>query len=176
MRKRYLVYHSGIHFGRVILSLLFSHSFLAITLVGNMLIVAFAGLFYFLEAPVNAGVNSFLDSLWWSFATATTVGYGDIIPVSDNGKILGILLMVMGTALFATYTALFAQAIIEDEMLRLRFLPYRTKSEEDEERDIGKLIKLLKNHQTHIDSQIKKFERQCSLANDQESSNDGKNS
>jgi voltage-gated potassium channel len=50
--------------------------------------------------------------LWWSFSTATNTGYGDIIPMTFAGKILGILLMLMGMALFAMYTGLFAEVIL----------------------------------------------------------------
>jgi len=53
-----------------------------------------------------------MDALWWSFATATTTGYGDITPVTDTGKILSIILMLVGLALFSMYTALFAEAIL----------------------------------------------------------------
>lgn len=54
----------------------------------------------------------YMDALWWSFATATTTGYGDITPVTDAGKILSILLMLAGLGLFSMYTALFAEAIL----------------------------------------------------------------
>ena len=71
-----------------------------------------------MEFGQNDAIQSLLDALWWGFATATTVGYGDIIPVTPLGKVLGIVLMLMGTALFAIYTGLFAQTILEDDFLR----------------------------------------------------------
>ena len=61
-------------------------------------------------------MTTYLDALWWSFATTSTVGYGDIVPVTTWGKILGILLMLIGVALFGIYTALFARAIIDDDV------------------------------------------------------------
>ncbi len=53
-----------------------------------------------------------MDALWWGFATATTTGYGDITPVTLAGKFLGILLMLTGMAIFAMFTALFAETIL----------------------------------------------------------------
>lgn len=54
---------------------------------------------------------SFTDGLWWSFVTATTVGYGDISPVSLYGRIVAAILMLVGigliSSLTSTITALF---------------------------------------------------------------------
>ncbi len=86
--------------------------FLLLTIMGNLLISLFSLIFYLLEKNENPGLHSFLDALWWGFSTATTTGYGDIIPHTHAGKILGILLMLSGTALFAMFTALFAETIL----------------------------------------------------------------
>ena len=139
---------SGLRFNKIIISLLLSHSFLVITLIGNLIIIGFASVFYYIEVDINYSIHSFLDAIWWGFSTATTVGYGDIIPETDIGKIIGILLMLTGTALFATYTALFAQAILEDEFLRLKIHP-------NEEKD-DFLEELLK-HKKLIEKQIKHY-------------------
>ena len=53
-----------------------------------------------------------MDALWWGFATATTTGYGDITPVTIQGKILSIVLMLTGLAFFGMFTALFAETIL----------------------------------------------------------------
>ena len=109
---------SGIRLNKVVLDIVTSHSFIVITLAGNLVILGCSYVFYILEYGINNSIHSFIDAVWWAFATETTVGYGDIIPVTTAGKVLGILLMLMGTALFAMYTALFAQSIMEDELLR----------------------------------------------------------
>jgi voltage-gated potassium channel len=108
------------HLGKVVLKLIFSVTFLSITVIGNSIIVAFASVFHYLEASSNPKVMTFLDSVWWSFSTATTVGYGDIVPVTPEGKYVGIALMLVGTALFVTYTAIFSQAVLNDEFLRIK--------------------------------------------------------
>ena len=98
-----------------IFHLVFSLPFIVLSFLGNSVISAFAIVIYYIERDVNDKINSVIDAFWWSFATATTVGYGDITPKTMEGKLLGIFLMLVGTALFATYTALFARAIIGDD-------------------------------------------------------------
>lgn len=95
--------------------LLKTPSFYVITIVGNGLVIGAASLLYFFEGKTNVNVNSFLDAVWWAVATVTTVGYGDISPVTEEGKILGICLMLLGTALFAAYTALFAGVLLAQD-------------------------------------------------------------
>jgi voltage-gated potassium channel len=89
-----------------------SPGFFILTLLGNGLITLCAWIFYHIEKGINPNVNGFIDGLWWAFATATTTGYGDITPKTDEGKILSVLLMLAGLALFAMYTALFAETIV----------------------------------------------------------------
>jgi voltage-gated potassium channel len=95
-----------------IFSLIKSPVFILLTLLGNSLIGLFSFVFFLIESGINPKLHSFIDALWWGFATATTTGYGDITPVTFQGKILGILLMLTGTALFAMFTALFAETIL----------------------------------------------------------------
>ncbi len=104
---------SNIHFfGREVYMLIKSPVFLMLTIVGNGLIGLSGLIFYYLEKDENQHLHHFIDAIWWSFSTATTTGYGDITPVTTFGKVLGILLMLMGTALFAMYTGLFAEIIL----------------------------------------------------------------
>jgi voltage-gated potassium channel len=86
--------------------------FILLTILGNLLISLFSLVFYLVEQNHNAKLQHFMDALWWGFATATTTGYGDITPVTIVGKILGIVLMLTGMALFAMFTALFAETIL----------------------------------------------------------------
>lgn len=95
-----------------IATLFSSTLFVFLTIVGNGLIFLVSYLFFLLEHGSNPKVERYMDALWWSFATATTTGYGDITPVTDAGKILSICLMLAGLAMFSMYTALFAETML----------------------------------------------------------------
>lgn len=49
--------------------------------------------------PVESGFRSYGDALWWSIVTFTTVGYGDLFPVTTGGRVAAVLLMLGGVAL-----------------------------------------------------------------------------
>jgi voltage-gated potassium channel len=93
--------------------------FIAITIIGNLVILASASTLYLLEYGVNPHITSFLDTLWWAISTVTTVGYGDVIPTTQAGRIVGILTMIFGISLFWSYTALFAEALLTRELMDL---------------------------------------------------------
>lgn len=60
-------------------------------------------------------INSFFDALWWSAATITTVGYGDIYPVTAAGRLIAVFTMVVGVSTLATVTARIAQFLMKDD-------------------------------------------------------------
>jgi len=51
----------------------------------------------------DSQINSMLDAVWWTVATVTTVGYGDIVPVTDTGKIVAIFFMFFGIGVLAIF-------------------------------------------------------------------------
>jgi voltage-gated potassium channel Kch len=51
---------------------------------------------YVAEHPTNKQFATFGDSLWWGIVTLTTVGYGDIVPITEKGRIAGVFLMLTG--------------------------------------------------------------------------------
>lgn len=60
-------------------------------------------------------INSFFDALWWSAATITTVGYGDIYPITAVGRIIAVFTMVIGVSTLAVVTARIAQFLLTEE-------------------------------------------------------------
>ena len=68
---------------------------LLITSAATIVIGSFA--IYSVESDIpNSQIDSMLDAVWWTVATVTTVGYGDVVPVSDSGRILAIIFMFFG--------------------------------------------------------------------------------
>jgi voltage-gated potassium channel len=73
--------------------------------LGRVAIVAAAVLFvgaamgYYAEHPTNPEFATFGDAVWWAIVTLTTVGYGDIVPVTTAGRVDGAAIMLMGVAL-----------------------------------------------------------------------------
>jgi voltage-gated potassium channel len=57
-------------------------------------------------------IHSFFDALWWSAATITTVGYGDIYPITAVGRIIAVFTMVIGVSTLAVVTARIAQFLL----------------------------------------------------------------
>lgn len=77
----------GVIFARIIFTLL-------------TIIFIFSGLIYQVEHPINAqNFNTFLDAVYFSVVTMTTVGFGDVTPLSQAGKFLTIVMILTGIAL-----------------------------------------------------------------------------
>ena len=83
--------------------------------VVSVLMVFASLLMYYIENDAQPGLfdNAF-SSLWWTIATITTVGYGDIYPVTIFGKILGILISLMGIGLIAIPTGIISAGFVEE--------------------------------------------------------------
>jgi voltage-gated potassium channel len=58
-------------------------------------------------------IGSFGKAIWWSITTVTTVGYGDVYPVTNAGRVIAVLLMIGGISLVGVVTASLASWIIQ---------------------------------------------------------------
>ncbi len=60
--------------------------------------------------------KTFFDGLWWSIVTATTVGYGDMVPHSETGKLLAVIIIVGGVIAVAVFTASVTTTLVEKKI------------------------------------------------------------
>jgi voltage-gated potassium channel len=73
--------------------------------LGRVAVVALAIVFvgaavaYRAEHPTNPDFATYGDALWWAIVTLTTVGYGDIVPKTEAGRVTGVIIMVTGVAI-----------------------------------------------------------------------------
>jgi voltage-gated potassium channel len=75
----------------------------------TLLIVVSASIAILQFEPAGGGnITSPEDALWWAIATMTTVGYGDVYPVTPEGRLLAVFLMVAGVGWFGTLSGLVA--------------------------------------------------------------------
>ncbi len=68
--------------------------------------------FYFVEFKLNPGIDSMIDGFWWALVTITTVGFGDITPVTPLGRIIGAVLMVSGMFTLALFAGIVGSSLV----------------------------------------------------------------
>jgi voltage-gated potassium channel len=59
-----------------------------------------AALVYVSQVRINDSINSYLDALYFTVTSLTTTGYGDVLLVGESGKLIAIVIMVLGLTLF----------------------------------------------------------------------------
>jgi voltage-gated potassium channel len=63
------------------------------------------------------GFQHVLDAMWWSFVTMTTIGYGDIVPQTASGRLVGSLVGISGVIFLSLITAVLASILVERKIM-----------------------------------------------------------
>ncbi|MCO8125470.1 ion transporter [Stieleria sp. TO1_6] len=88
-----------------------------------LLFLAAVGIYYFENEAQPEAFASVFHSLWWAVATLTTVGYGDVYPVTVGGKVFTTLLLVVGLGIVSIPAGLIASALGEAREIEGKFEP-----------------------------------------------------
>jgi voltage-gated potassium channel len=129
------------------------------------------------KAP-SANIQSASDAIWWAYVTITTVGYGDRYPVTTVGRIVGILVMTTGVAVFATFAGLISSKLLAPPEKEDEVQEQPTMEKDQAARYLAELKQLISEREKieiEITSCIKKLElletdQQSHLADRSESS------
>jgi voltage-gated potassium channel len=93
-------------------------SILYISLVTVFTTILGSFAFYTFEFGHNSGIQTIFDSIWWAVVTMTSLGYGDIYPVTTGGRIVAIFLMFFGVLLIGLIAGSFSRHYFEQRRIR----------------------------------------------------------
>ncbi|MEX0683247.1 MAG: potassium channel family protein [Dehalococcoidia bacterium] len=84
-----------------------------VILFGVIIVLSSAGIVMAFESSGDGPIDDYGTALWWAMQTVTTVGYGDEVPTTPEGRGVAVLLMVVGIAFFSWLTANIAAFLVE---------------------------------------------------------------
>lgn len=87
----------------------------AAAITAGVALVAFVGALAILDAERSdpaSTINNFGNAVWWAFVTLSTVGYGDVYPVTGTGRAVAVMMMVVGVALIGLVSATLASSLL----------------------------------------------------------------
>jgi voltage-gated potassium channel len=109
----------ALHSGSNILKRLFENrqqlAFVAISVCLLIVLVFGSAAMLVVEETTGSGIKTAEDALWFTLVTITAVGYGDLIPHSELGRLIASFIMVAGVTIFGSFTALIASFLISSE-------------------------------------------------------------
>ena len=73
--------------------------------------VGTTAVFWIYENGINPNIRTFGDALWWWFVSSTTVGYGDIAPVTTLGRLAGVVTIIVGIYCYTNFIAITADSL-----------------------------------------------------------------
>jgi voltage-gated potassium channel len=86
-----------------------------VALIATVILSLGALSIYGVEHGHNPNINSVGDGFWWAIVTATTVGYGDVSPITTEGRFIAVALMLLGIGFISILTATMASYFFDQE-------------------------------------------------------------
>ena len=84
--------------------------------VATIIIIFGAVLIYSVEhGQPNSQINSWTDAIWWTTVTVTTVGYGDVVPVTDEGRFIAMFYMFFGITILGVALSIISTRYINKQ-------------------------------------------------------------
>ncbi len=106
--KLYHYMHGASSLFNALLKKRFEFIFLGYMMLG--VTFTLGSIFYLLEFGINESLGSYLDAIYWALVTISTVGYGDISPVTDLGKVVSMFGIIFGIAMISFVTSVMVSA------------------------------------------------------------------
>ena len=91
-----------------------------LTIVCVMLILASSLMYYVEHEAQPEAFTSIPETMWWAVATLTTVGYGDVYPITGLGKVLGAFIAILGVGIFALPAGIIASGFEQEIRSKLK--------------------------------------------------------
>lgn len=88
--------------------------FITLIVIGIMLVLVSSLMFYVEKEAQPDAFGSIPQTMWWGIVTLTTVGYGDVFPITPMGKLLGAVVALLGIGLFALPAGFLASGFAEE--------------------------------------------------------------
>lgn len=85
--------------------------YMSMTLI--LLYLSAAGIYFFENKAQPEAFSSIFSSLWWAVTTMTTVGYGDVYPITVGGRVFTFFVLMIGLGIVAVPTGLIASALLK---------------------------------------------------------------
>lgn len=92
---------------------------IVVVVLGSLVVLHF-------EKPTNPEIQTYGDAVWLSFVTMTTVGYGDVVPITPGGRATVIVMMVLGVTLLTGFIGIQASARAEKALRRAKGLDQKS--------------------------------------------------
>lgn len=122
--------------GRELARALKSSSYkISVFLVAVITVVMISGTFMFILEGKENGFTSIPQGIYWAVVTLTTVGYGDISPVTPMGKLFASVIMILGYAIIAIPTGIVSAEMVRGSKSQQAILKCESCSREDHDKD-----------------------------------------